>query len=185
MSWRGWLTLVLLAAAIATGWSAWMQRVDETPGPAEAVRPDYVLHDFELVSLNGQGRESFTLRAPQLARDPSDGTTSLETPLFLLPGDDGTHWEVRSRTGWLSADHEELRLRGDVVANTGAGSTRSVRMNTEQLNVFPATRRATSDVVVTITQPGTTMRGTALQADLASRNVQLRNVKTRYVPSRR
>jgi lipopolysaccharide export system protein LptC len=135
--------------------------------------------------IRDRGQESFTLRAPELARNPADGTTSLDTPLFLLPDSDGTHWEVRSQTGLLSADHEELRLRGDVIAKTAPESSREVWMNTEQLNVYPRTRQATSDVLVTITQPGTTMRGTALQADLAGRNVKLENVQTRYVPSRR
>jgi lipopolysaccharide export system protein LptC len=185
VSWRATLTLLLLLAAIVSGWSAWRQRAEPVAAATASQRSDYVLRDFELVSLDARGQEAFTLRAPELARSPEDGTTSLETPLFLLPDADGTHWEVRSRTGWLSADHEELRLRGDVIAETAAESSREVRMNTEQLNVFPQTRQATSDVLVTITQPGTTMRGTALQADLASRNVQLQNVQTRYVPTRR
>jgi lipopolysaccharide export system protein LptC len=185
MSWRGWLTLVLLAAAIVSGWSAWRHQADPAEAEVASQRSDYVLRDFELVSLDDQGRESFTLRAPELARNPGDGTTALETPLFLLPDADGTYWEVRSRTGLLSADHDELRLRGDVIAATAAESRREVRMNTEQLNVFPQTRVATSDVLVTITQPGTTMRGTSLRADLARRNVHLENVQTRYVPTRR
>lgn len=184
MSWRGSLTLFLLLAAIVSGWSAWRQRADPV-AEAASQRSDYVLRDFELVSLDDQGKESFTLRAPELARNPADGTAALKTPLFLLPDTDGSYWEVRSKTGWLSADHVELRLRGDVVANTAAGGRHSVRMNTEQLNVFPRLRRATSDVVVTITQPGTTMRGTSMQADLGSRNVKLENVQTRHVPARR
>lgn len=185
MSWRGGLTLLLLLAAIVSGWSAWRQRADITTAGQASTRPDYVLRDFELVSLDGQGRESFTLRAPELARNPADGTTALQTPLFLLPDKDGSYWEVRSRTGWLSADHEELRLHGDVIAETAAASSRGIRMNTQQLNVFPQTRQATSAVLVTITRPGTTMRGTAMRADLASKNVQLENVQTRYVPTRR
>lgn len=185
MSWRGGLTLVLLLAAIISGWSAWRQRAETVTADPASERSDYVLHDFELVSLDEDGKESFTLRAPELARNPADGTTALETPLFLLPDRDGTYWEVRSRTGWLSADHDELRLRGEVVANTAADSARRVRMNTEQLNVFPQTRLATSAVLVTVTQPGTTMRGTTMRADLGSRNVQLQNVQARYVPTRR
>ncbi|MGI8561603.1 MAG: LPS export ABC transporter periplasmic protein LptC [Luteimonas sp.] len=185
MSWRGAMTLVLLLAAILSGWSAWRQRADPIEASVESQRSDFVLKDFELVSLDDQGKESFTLRAPELARNPVDGTTALETPLFLLPDSDGTHWEVRSETGLLSADHDELRLRGDVIAKSAPEGSRAVRMNSEQLNVYPQTRKATSDVWVTITQPGTTMRGTALQADLASRNVQLENVQTRYVPTRR
>ncbi|GAA4860913.1 LPS export ABC transporter periplasmic protein LptC [Luteimonas vadosa] len=185
MSWRAWLGTILLVAAIVSGWSAWRQRADPLTATGVADRSDYVLHDFELVSLDAQGKESFTLRAPELARNPADGTIALQTPLFLLPDPDGTYWEVRSRTGWLSASHDELRLRGDVVAKAEEAAADAISMNTEQLNVFPQTNLATSAVPVTITQSGSTMRGSSMQADLAAKNVKLKDVRTRYAPNRR
>jgi lipopolysaccharide export system protein LptC len=186
VNWRVALTVVLLLAALVSGWSAWRQRADDAPVAAQSQRPDYVLEDFELVSLDTQGKEAFTLRAPRLARDPSDGTMSLQTPLFLLPDTAEHYWRVTSDSGWVSAGNDELRLRGDVVAQTDPASGREMRMATDHLNVFPDTRVATSDAAVTITQPGTTMRGTGLHADLASKRIQLHsNVETRYVPTRR
>lgn len=177
--------MVLLLTAIFSGWSAWRQRAEPAPIVDSSARPDYLLHDFELVSLDRQGKESFTLRAPELARAPDDGTISLRTPLFLLPDADGTYWQVRSKTGLLTADHEELQLRGDVIAKSAPDSSRDVWMNTEQLNVFPQTNLANSPVPVTITQSGSTMRGTSMRADLASKNIKLQNVRARYVNTRR
>lgn len=186
MNWRGTLTLVLLLAALVTGWSAWRQRADDTVAQVASARSDYVLRDFELVSLDKQGKEAFTLRAPELARNPNDETMQLQTPVFLLPDKDGHYWNVRSKTGWVSADHDEVRLRGDVHARTSPESGREIWMNTEQLNVFPETERATSDALVTITQPGTTMQGTGMRADLASKRIRFDSkVQTRYVPTRR
>lgn len=185
MSWRAGLTLLLLLTALVSGWSAWRQRAEPATTVDSSARPDYLLHDFELVSLDGDGKESFTLRAPELARAPADGTISLQTPLFLLPDPDGTYWEVRSKTGWLSPDHEELRLRGNVVAKTAADSRQEMWMNTQQLNVFPQTNLANSPVPVTITQSGSTMRGSSMRANLASKTIKLTNVRTRYVPTRR
>jgi len=110
---------------------------------------------------------------------------SLDTPLFLLPDKQGNHWQVRSKTGWVSADNEEVRLRGDVVATSPKEDAREMWMNTEQLNVFPDTNRATSPGLVTITQPGSTMSGRGMQVDLASKRYQFKSqVKHRYVPSR-
>jgi lipopolysaccharide export system protein LptC len=186
MTWRRTLTLLLLLAALVTGWSAWRQRANDVAVQADSTRSDYVLRDFELVSLDGQGKEAFTLRAPELARNPKDGTMRLQTPVFLLPDKDGHYWNVRSKTGWVSADHDELRLRGDVHARTAPESGREMWMNTEQLNVFPETETATSAVPVTITQPGITMTGSGMLADLAGSNIKFDDkVKTRYVPTRR
>jgi lipopolysaccharide export system protein LptC len=186
MTWRGTLTLVLLVAAVITGWSAWRQRAATKAPAAASVRPDYVLHDFELVALNREGKEAFLLRAPRLARDPDDKTMSIATPLFLIPDKQGQRWQVRSKTGWVAADNSEVRLRGKVEATSPPGDARPSTMKTEQLNVFPDKNTASSAVLVTVTQPGFTMHGTGMRADLADNRIELLSkVNTRYDPKRR
>ncbi len=186
MSWRGILTLLLLVGAIVSGWSVWKQRVDRDPVKAGSARSDYVLHDFELIALDDQGKESFTLRAPKLARSPDDRTLALTTPLFLLPDKQGQHWEVRSRTGWVSAEGDEIRLRGNVRTTSPTQDPTPVAMNTEQLNVFPESNRMVSPVLVTITQPGSILRGRGLEADLDTKRYRLLSqVRSRYAPSSR
>jgi lipopolysaccharide export system protein LptC len=186
MTWRGTLTLVLLVAAIISGWSAWRQRAEKPASPTISTRPDYVLHDFELIALDGEGQESFLLRAPRLARNPEDKTMSIATPLFLIPDKDGQRWEIRSKTGWVSGDNSEVRLRGKVEATSPPGDSRPSVMKTEQLNVFPDKNTASSAVLVTVTQPGFTMRGTGMRADLADKRFQLLSkTNTIYEPTRR
>lgn len=187
MNWRGILILVLLAAAIASGWSAWRQGADVEETTVASDRSDYVLEDFELVSLDDEGREAFTLRAPWLQRDPADGTLALREPVFLLPEEGGEYyWDLRGATGWISADSSEMRLDGDVVAVSDPAGDRAMRMETDALQVFPEQRRARTNAAVTITQPGTTMQGTGMEADLAGKRFQLTSkVQTRYVPTRR
>lgn len=186
MSWRAILTLVLLAGAIASGWSLWKQRQADAPQARGMGRPDYVLNDFELVALDATGVESFTLRAPRLARDPASRTMDIATPLFVIPpraGADGAPWEVRSASAWVSASGDEIRLRGNVRADSTNGDGQPVRMATEVLNVFPETRRATSDARVTMVQPGFTISGRGLAARLDTGSVQLlSDIKARYEP---
>jgi len=186
MSWRGILTLVLLAGALVSGWSLWTQRIEPDQAKAEGGRSDYVLHDFELIALDGRGKESFVLRAPKLARTPGDRTMALTTPLFLLPDKQGHYWEVRSNTGWVSAEGDEVRLRGNVRTKSPKQDARPTTMNTEQLNVFPDDNRATSAAVVTITQPGSILRGRGLKVDLNTKRYVLQSdVKHRYVSTAR
>lgn len=187
MSWRGAMIVVLLTAAVASGWSAWRQRVEPPAAPSTSDRSDYVLEDFQLVSLDDRGAEAFTLRAPYLRRDPVDETMALREPVFLLPEEgEGLYWDLRAATGWISADSEEMRLRGDVVAVSDPAGDHDLRMQTDALAVFPRQRRAHGDGPVTITQPGTTMRGTGMEADLAEKRFQLTSkVQVRYVPTRR
>ena len=186
MSWRSILTVILLLAAAISGWSVWTQREKPDRARASTSRSDYVLNDFEIITLNSQGTEAFTLRAPRLDRNPDDKTMTLVTPLFLFPDKDGGAWQTRSRTGWVSAEADEVRLRGAVKVDSPEPSSSKVVMTTEQLNVFPETKRATSPVLVTVIQPGSTMRGHGMQVDMASKRYELLSqVSTRYDPSRR
>lgn len=185
MNWRSGLTIVLLLAAIVCGWSVWTYSGGGSDGKI-ATRSDYVLHDFELVSLDSQGKESFTLRGPRLQRDPGAKSMTLETPLFLVPDRNGAYWDVRAHRGLVPDDGKQLQLRGKVIANSPEHVPPPTRIETEQLNLFPSENRATSPAAVTITRPGLTMRGRGLQADFDRQQVSLlSDVRTRYVPTPR
>lgn len=182
MNWRVVATLLLLAAALASGWALWNRSHQKMPVVAGNGRPDYVLHDFELVALDDQGRESFTLRAPQMLRNPDERSMRMATPVFMLPDREQRYWRVSSREGWISPDGKELRLQGEVKVASPPGE-RKVGMATEQLNVYPDRNLAVSPVAVTITQPGSILTGRGLETDLASKRYVLKSqVHTRYVP---
>lgn len=184
MNWRAVATVMLAIGALLSGWLLWSQRDRGERAGAPAGRPDYVLHDFRIVVLDENGRESFTLSAPKLARDPDSRTIDIATPLFQIPpraGSKASAWEVRSQTGWVSAKGEELRLRGQVLADSRNADGEPIRIATEQLNVFPDAKRATSAVAVTVTQPGLILNGRGLEADLDAKRITLQNdVKARY-----
>lgn len=183
MNWRGGLTIVLLVAVIASGWSVWKYS-DENAETVIAQRPDYVLRDYEIVSLDNDGKEAFTLRGPELQRELGAKSMTLLTPLFLVPDLNGTYWEVRAKHGFVPEDGKDLRLRGDVVATSPAQVPPQTRIETAELNLFPRTNRATSSVAVIVTRPGLTMRGRGLEADFNRQQVTLlSDVHSRYVPA--
>ncbi len=178
MSWRALVILMLFLGALVSGWAVWKHRQPPPVAGTASDRPDYVLHDFELISLDSEGKESFTLRAPRLERRPDDATMSLTTPAFKVPDGSGKYWDIRAKQGWVSADQKEIRMIGEVKANSPAEDLRPITMNTERLNVFPRQNRAATDAVVTIVQPGFIISGTGLRANLKNKDLQLlSNVK--------
>jgi lipopolysaccharide export system protein LptC len=185
MSWRGTLIVALLLGALFSGWALWTQRQPPKRVVVDNGRPDYVLHDFELIALDREGKESFTLRAPNLSRRPGDETMTLATPLFLLPNGEGKYWEVRSASGWVSADHDEIRLEGEVKANGPADALRPVTMNTDRLSVFPDKNQARTDAVVTIVQPGYILQGRGFVVSTITKRYEFRSqVNMRYASRR-
>ena len=182
MSWRGTLTLILLIIAIAAGWAIIRQRANLSATGAAQARPDYILHDFEIITLQKDGTEGFTLQAPKLARTPGNHEMNIDQPTFLFPDKSGNRWRSRSATGWVNGEGSEVRLRGNVVLDNPGGKRMTVQ--TEALNVYPDANRATSDQQVTITQPGATIRGRGLEAQLDTQRVILKSeVRASYAPS--
>src|SRR5690606_38183680 len=165
MNWRLALILVLLAGALLSGGFAWREHEAVPVEDAVDARSDFVLRDFEVVTLDARGGESFSLRAPELRQTPGARTLELATPTFLMPDAHGSQWEVRSKTGWVNEKSTLVELRGEVVADSPMGASRPTVVRTEQLDIHPNDNLATSAALVTITTPGTTMRGTGMKAD--------------------
>jgi lipopolysaccharide export system protein LptC len=175
--------LALLALAGLFGWSAWQHRSAHPPPVATGLRPDYLMHDFEIISLNEEGNESMALRAPLMERNATNQTMNITTPLFLLPDADGNAWQLRAKTGWVNADGDELRLRGDVVGDSPQGIDTPTRLQTTHLNVFPRRNLAVTDAKVTLTQPGVILTGVGFEVDTQTRRYVLKSqVQSRYVP---
>lgn len=185
LNWRVGLAACLMVAAAVSGWSVWTYSAHTLDSTATQ-RPDYVLRDFEIVSLDKDGKEVFTLRGPELQRDLGAKSMSMQTPLFLVPDTNGTYWEVRAKHGFVPEDGKQLLLRGDVVATSPPQVPPPTRIETSELNLFPRDNRATSSVAVTVTRPGLTMRGRGLEADFNRQQIALlSDVHSRYVPAPR
>jgi len=186
MGWRARLIAGLLLVALISTWSAWKPAEDADPLLAEllAQRSDYVLHDFEIVSLNAEGEEAFTLTAPQMQQTIGARTMELTSPTFFVPQRDDRRWHVTANTGWVSENSDEVRLRGEVLAVPLNDD--SLKIETEALNVFPQQELATSTELVTLTRPGATMHGTGMRAHLADNRVELlANTRFQHAPSHR
>ncbi|PZT43687.1 LPS export ABC transporter periplasmic protein LptC, partial [Stenotrophomonas maltophilia] len=143
LNWRTVLGIGLLLAALLSSWAALRNR---DKGPATAGQDagvDYILHDFQIVALDEQGKESTTLRAPRLERQRGDQTINIATPLFEMPDKDGKHWTLRAETGWLSAKGDEMKLRGNVAGDSPADpGVVPTTFRTDHLDVFPKENRA-------------------------------------------
>lgn len=186
MNWRTVIGGVLLVVAVLSGWSLLRNRDKGPQVTVDDGTVDYVLHDFQIVVLDDEGKESTTLRAPRLERLRADQTMTIATPVFEMPASDGNHWTLRSQTGWVSAKGEEVRLRGDVSGDSPSeGATPPTTFRTTHLNVFPKDNRAATDALVTMTRPGMEQSGVGFELDSKNNTYHfLSQSKGRYTPRR-
>ena len=177
------ISLLLLATAWS-GWQAWNNRQQTSAAPTEA-GVDYVLQDFQIVALDAQGKESVTLRAPHLARNSDDETLDITTPVFLLPDSAGKHWQLAAANGWVSADGEQMILRGGVKGDSPVDpAIVATTFRSDTLTIYPRRNLAQTSDAVEMTQPGLSQRGIGMRLDSTTGTLSLLSqVKTRYEPS--
>jgi lipopolysaccharide export system protein LptC len=182
---RFWLNLGLAVAFGIGVLLLWRYGAEAPPVVTPAQRSDYVLRDFELITLDDEGNESFTVRGPFLQRDRSGKSLSLVRPRFSFPAaDGGGRWKARADRAWVSEGGEQVHLMRNV-RMTGPESPAGLvtRFRTSRLVVFPDTEEARSDERVTVTQGDSILEGTGLRADMKAKRFTLQNqVKGRYVP---
>lgn len=185
-NWRTTLGVVLFVAAVISGWSAWKHHARPVAASVQESGADYTLRNFELIALDKQsGKESMTLRAPEMHRNRADQTSEITRPVFLMPDNADQPWTLRSKTGWINPDGTTLRLSGDVEGDSPTGGTTApTTFRTQRLDVSPQQRIAKTDAPVTMTRPGIMQSGVGFEADLKSRQYKLLSqVKTRYEPN--
>ena len=185
---RSGLPGVLLALAVAvTGWMVWQLQEDDLPPPLYGPpRSDYVLIDFEMLSLDEQGVEAFSAKGPMLARHPYLGTLDVEQPRFLFPDSEGKPWNARAGRAWVAEDGNELRL-SESVEFDGPRDAQGARIEvrTPDLTVLPEVNEVQTDSAVTVTGPGSILRGRGLRADLDARRFRLSRTTGHYAPTKR
>ena len=180
------VSAILAVAAVGIGIAVWQLNSKGPPPPERLARSDYILRDFELTSLDAAGRESFSVTAPYLERDPGGKSLSIRLPKFSFPDKQQGRWLATSDKAWVAEKGVEVRLI-DQVRFTGpaAPSGERTHFSTEHLQVFPKQDLALSEDPVTVTRSDSILQGTGLRADMKAHRVQLlANVKGRYAPRR-
>lgn len=177
------LIAVLLLAVALTGWWVWTLREREEPAPLVGPpRSDYQVEQFELMAFDEAGAESFSLRGPRLSRHPYLGTLDIEQPRLRMPDQDGALWQGRSTRAWVSREADLVRMLGavELVGPRPEGET-PLRFRSELLELLPKENKARTELAVTVTGPGSILRGTGMRAELDARRVELLSeVTARY-----
>lgn len=184
---RAWLNGVLgLLALVLVSLAVWQWSQRRQPPVEVPQRSDYILREYELTTLDKEGRESFTVRGPYLQRDVGGKSLSLVEPRFSFPAAQGGRWQARSEAAWVSPGADEVHLLRQVeMVGPPSETGERVRFATERLRVLPDTDRADAAGQVTVTHGDSILVGTGLDVDMTAKRFQLLNdVKGHYAPRR-
>jgi len=179
-------TALLLLAVVLVSLAVWQWSQRQVALVEAPQRSDYILRDFELTTLDQDGKESFTVRGPYLQRDIGGKSLSLVQPRFSFPASGGGRWQARSEAAWVSPDADEVHLLRQVeMLGPPSPAGLRTRFATERLRVLPDADQANTAGQVTITHGDSILEGTGLDVDMTAKRFQLQNdVKGHYAPRR-
>jgi lipopolysaccharide export system protein LptC len=169
------LALVLLIAAAATQLLIWWLK--PPPKPNQMVGPprsSYTLNDFTLDALDQNGKPSFHLTAPYLARRQGDDSLYVNAPKFTIIGSDGADWHGTSQYAWVSADNSMLKLIGKTdMLRPATARTSAAEVHTANATVWTQQKRMASPAPSVIQQTGSILRGVGMKADMNTHSLEL------------
>ena len=180
--------LLLLVASVS-----WLLRDPAQPGetaPATATHSaerqvDYYLRGLQATTMNELGQPARTLRAAEAKYFKDNDTTELLEPWLTVHQGERPAWEVRSESGWVSADGSLVLLQGEVhIERAAAPGIDPMQIETRDLRVQPREDYAETDEQVRVRSNQNWLDATGMQAWLRepSRIKFLADVKGFYAP---
>lgn len=174
---RRFLTTVVVLASLAAASQIllWLTR-PPAPEPSFSGPPrsGYTLGTFTLNALDENGKLSFTVSGPRLARRGEDGSIFVTTPDYVMVDSDGNPWHGKSDSAWVNKDGSIMQLEGRVeMRRTPTTTVKPVTILTADLVARPKDRKLETDAPAQIVQPGSILSGTGLRGDLNSKVLEL------------
>jgi len=113
------LPLALLLLLVSLTW--WIN-IKVEPGIRQATQtqrhdPDYIMENFEAVSMNKQGTLEYRVNALKMTHYPDDDSTVLEQPHIIVYVDTVPSWQVKAERAEVSSEQAEIFLAGRVSAD--------------------------------------------------------------------
>lgn len=175
------IPLALLAVAIALVW--WLDQRQRNAPQAHLEHPenaDYYVLQATITQTNAGGEPAYRMTADRMLYFP-DGHSKLETVHARSLGGAESNWDLRAERGWISPDHEQVDLMGNVVMKGNLGED-PVVVKSPAISIFPEEERLRSAEPVVITGDRHQTTAVGMRGEFTARKLELlRNVETKII----
>ncbi len=168
--WRRAATMLpLLLMVLLAGFSWWVAREallamhgggNSPPAPQ---KPDYFLKDFQTRSFNSLGQGGAELSGAGMEHIPGNQTVRIAQPRLRVVDAQGALTHASAQVGLSNADGSNVQLFGDAVVRRQAPKTPEIVVRSSFLNIFPQTRRISSNRPSTVQQGSSVFAGDDLE----------------------
>lgn len=172
-----WLVILVVIALSTLSWWMPMERGRVTylaGSPEKRHIVDYDLTDFDLTTMNAEGRPGYQLQAQSLRHYADDDTTDVNLPQMTMYSQGAPPWFARAEQAHATAGGETVLLRDQVRVRrlTNVKGDR-LEIQTSLLRVVPAKDYADTAEPVTIVSDLGVTHAVGMRADLKQKQIDL------------
>ncbi len=171
------LAVMMTGVFLALG-SFWLAQMLDDQGAAisaDAFRnePDYIVEKFSFVRMTPDGQPRYLISGEKLVHRPIDDSVDIDKPLVKHVAAGQPLMTIDAERARIDHGNTQVHLKGDVdVDRKGMGTVKPMKLETEELTVFPDEDRMTSPGEVLVAMERATIRGTGMQADNAAQTLR-------------
>jgi lipopolysaccharide export system protein LptC len=175
--WRLLLT-ILVGIFLACG-SFWLLQLmlrsdQDLAAEANKNEPDYIVEKFSFVRMTPEGKPRYLFYGAKLTHRPFDDVSDVEQPIMqnLTPG--LPPMTINAKRARIRHAQSQVDLLGNVdIYRPPSPMARGMRLKTEALTIFPDEDRMQSDQNVQMVVGATTIIGTGMRANNATRQLEI------------
>lgn len=168
--WDKYQLFIYVAAAALLTW--WLQQLYEQRAIEIKIAensPDFFSSGYYKKEMGLDGLPKSELTASAMRHFKTDGSTHLDQPVMVLHNPNTAPWVIRSDSGIMAADGDNLRLNGKALINREASKGSSaLTINTSDLRVKLSTHYAETTAWADIISPPNQTSGTGMEVTFVS-----------------
>jgi lipopolysaccharide export system protein LptC len=176
---RWQLTLIMMVGVFVALGSFWLVQVVNQAGEEQQAdqfrnEPDYIIDRFSLVRMNKTGQPSYIVSGDKLTHHPIDDSSDIAKPFVHSLAGEKPAINIHADTAHVDQGNTRVKLNGNVdVLRPATPKAEAMRMTTSTLTVFPDEERMETDAPVDLHLGASVAKGTGMQFNNATRQVQL------------
>jgi LPS export ABC transporter protein LptC len=147
----------------------WGSDYKPTQPAADSDRIDFYLNTATSKTFNEEGQLASITTSPRAEFFQKQQVGIFATPVMDIRRADGEQWLIKAEKGLWKEAEEQLTLTGNVNASR---TPSPMTIESEKMIAYPKTRKAETDLAVTIRTPEGILRAIGMQADLDAERIE-------------
>lgn len=169
----GWSFLTLMALVCLSFYVTHHKPIIKLDNDTLSTTPDAIITDLTFAQFDTNGHISHYLQTQTVQHIPKNDTHYLLAPHITISQNKQAPWQITANKATAIKTGQQIIFQNNVIIRQKKASAQETLLTTEELTYFPQKQFATTAQSIRLSQAGTLVTSTGMNAYLADNRVQL------------